>query len=74
MYTYVRTEALAEFPITQVKIYTSNFDISCMGKWVPRLDTRGAYPIFRIEFDSEVKILQVYRYTSCKISASIILT
>ena len=26
-----------------------------MGKWVPRLDTRGAYSIFNIKFDSEVK-------------------
>ena len=24
-------------------------------KWVPRLDTRGTYPIFHIKFDDEVK-------------------
>ena len=25
-----------------------------MGKWVPRLDNRGAYPFLHIKFDSEV--------------------
>ena len=28
-----------------------------MGKWV-RLDTRGAYPIFHVKFDSEIKYLK----------------
>ena len=28
------------FWITQVKFYARPFDISCMGKWIPRLDTR----------------------------------
>ena len=37
---------------TEVKFYARHFDIICMGKWVPRLDTRGAYPIFYIQFDS----------------------
>ena len=27
-------------------------------KWVDRLDTRGAYPIFQIKFDSEVKYVK----------------
>ena len=37
-------------------IYKSNFGIlSCMGKWVPRFNTRGAYPSFHIQFDSDLK-------------------
>ena len=38
-----------EFSITQVIFYTSNFVISYKGKWVPRVDTRGVYPIFYIK-------------------------
>ena len=41
-----------------------NFDISCMGKWVPRLDTSGAFLFIHIKFDTEF-ILQV-RNTSVK--------
>ena len=47
-------------------IYTTNFDISCMGKWVPLPDTRGAYPTFRI-FDSEIKYTKYL--TCCRIRA-----
>ena len=36
--------------------------------WVPRLDTRGAYPIFPIIFDGKVKYFKCY--TSCNILAS----
>ena len=49
------SETLAQILVFDV-IYTSNFDISFMGKWVPRVDTRGAYLIFHIKFDSEEKI------------------
>ena len=31
-----------------------------MGKRGPRLETRGAYPIFYITFDSEVKYFKYY--------------
>ena len=47
--------------------YTSNFDMSCMGIWVPVYDTRGAYTIFHIKFDSEVKYTKCL--TRCKIRA-----
>ena len=36
-----------------------NLDISCMGKWVTREDTRGAYSIFHIKFDRKVKYFAV---------------
>ena len=38
-----------------------------MKKMVPHLDTRGAYQIFHLLFESEVKYFKYY--TSCKISA-----
>ena len=39
-----------------------------MGKWVPRLDTRGAYSIFHIKFDSDLKYFK--NNTSCSAKAS----
>ena len=36
-------------------IYTTYFDIGCMGKWVSRLDTNGAFSFYHIKFVSEVK-------------------
>ena len=36
-------------------IFTSNFDISCMGKWILHMNTSGAQAILYIKFDSEVK-------------------
>ena len=38
-----------------------------MGKWVPRLATRAAYPIFHIKFNIEVKYTKYL--TLCNIHA-----
>lgn len=47
----------------EIKFYNSNFDISsCMGKWVPRLGTRGDYPY---KNSQRSKVVQA----SCKIRA-----
>ena len=44
---------ITNFGVSLTLFTPNNFDISCMGKWVPRLDARGAYPIFQIKFDSK---------------------
>ena len=48
--------------IFESKFYTSNFDMSFKGKWVPRLHTRGTYLIFHIKCDGEVKYFKYYKF------------
>ena len=57
-----------DIDLSVYKILEPRISISCMEKWVLRLDTRCAYPVFHIQFDSEVKSTKYL--TWCKIRAS----
>ena len=43
--------------ITQVNFYERHFEI-CLGKWVPRLDIRGAF-LFSLVLTANLLLLQV---------------